>query len=169
MLLMEMTNMIMTLPTTVLIVTIAAVLKYRSIMLITLIIGLVDWPGMARIVRAETLSIKERPYVEGARAIGISDIRIIFKYILPNAVGPIVTRATYCVGGAIIWEAAISFLGLGDPLAISWGLMMRRGYALLRFSWWMPTFPGIAIFIAVLGINFLGDGLRDAFDVRTRV
>ena len=169
MLFMEMTNMILALPTTVLLVTIVAVLKVRSIMIITIVIGLVGWTGIARLVRAETLSIKERQYVEGARAVGISDGNIIIRYILPNAIGPIVTNVTYRVALGILWEAALSFLGLGDPLAISWGVMMQRGYSLMRFSWWMPTFPGFAIFIAVLGINFLGDGLRDAFDVRIRI
>lgn len=169
MLFMEITNMIMTLPTTLLLITIVAVLRYRSLSLISAVIGLVGWTGLARLVRAETLSIKERPYVEGAKAIGLSELNIIVHYVLPNAVGPIVTNATYNLALAILWEAFLSFLGLGDPLAISWGMMMQRGYALMRFSWWMPTFPGLAIFITVLGINFLGDGLRDAFDVRTRV
>lgn len=166
---MEATNMIMALPTTVLLVTIIAVLKSRSLILIAVVIGIITWPGLARIVRVETMSVKERTYVEGARAVGVSDTSIVLRYILPNAAGPIVTNATYQLAIAILWEAALSFLGLGDPLAISWGMMMQRGYSQMRFSWWMPTFPGIAIFIAVLGINFLGDGLRDAFDVRTRV
>ena len=166
---MEMTNIIMTLPTILLLITIVAVLKHRSLRLISAVIGIVGWTGLARLVRAETLSIKERPYVEGAKAIGLSDGNIILHYVLPNAIGPIITNATYNLALAILWEAFLSFLGLGDPIAISWGMMMQRGYALMRFSWWMPTFPGLAIFITVLGINFLGDGLSDAFDVRTQV
>lgn len=167
--LMRITDMVISIPTTILLISIVAVLRTRSLGLIMVVIGLVNWPTMARIARSEFLSIKERPYVEAARSIGASDIRIILRYILPNATGPIIVTATINMAYAILWEAALSFLGLGDPTAISWGTMLMRGYMTLRFSWWEATFPGLAIFITVLGINFLGDGLRDAFDVRMQV
>lgn len=167
--LMRITDMVISIPTTILLISIVAVLRTRSLGLIMVVIGLVNWPTMARIARSEFLSIKERPYVEAARSMGASDKRIILRYILPNASGPIIVTATINMAYAILWEAALSFLGMGDPMAISWGTMLMRGYMTLRFSWWEATFPGLAIFITVLGINFLGDGLRDAFDVRMQV
>lgn len=141
-----------------------------SIIVIILIIGVTSWPYLARIVRAEFLSLKENEYVLAARATGTPNYQIIFRHILPNSVAPIVVSATLGVAGAIISEAYISFLGLGvqEPSA-TWGSMITRGASDLTQAPWLWFFPGVLILLTVLSINFVGDGLRDALDPRSRV
>ena len=164
--LMRITDMVMTIPSLFLLIVMVSIFRVRGLHIIMITIGLISWPQMARVVRSEFLSIKERSYIEAAKSIGSSSLSIIFKEILPNAIAPITVMATLRLANAIILEASLSFLGLGDPTAITWGSMLSRGHLVLRRAWWVATFPGIAIFFATLGFNLLGDGLRDALDVR---
>ena len=139
-----------------------------SFFTVTLAIGLVAWPSMARLTRAEFLRIRQLDYVRSARSIGASDARIILYTILPNALPPIIVSATLATGTAILFEAGLSFLGLTDPNIMSWGLMVGSGRTHLREAWWAVTFPGMCIFITVLGICLVGDGLNDAFNPKLR-
>ena len=130
-------------------------------------IGLSAMPIFARLTRAQVMNIRNEEYIEGARAIGLPDRWIIIKYILPNVMSPIVVQATLAIASAIITEASLSFLGLGQqPPFASWGAMLNTARSFLEQSPWMSLFPGLAIFLAVQGFNLLGDGLRDALDPR---
>ncbi|HLW47678.1 MAG TPA: ABC transporter permease [bacterium] len=134
-----------------------------------LVLAVTGWATYARVVRAETLAAHERPYIEAARSLGLSNARIVLRHILPNILSPIVVIATFSVALMIIQEAALSFLGLGVPPSIpSWGGMLSDGRNYLAVAWWLGTLPGVAILIAVLGINLLGDWLRDVFDPTLR-
>lgn len=166
--LMRITEIFMAFPTFFLLITVAALLP-RSIFNIMLVIGLTSWPGLARMVRAEFLSLREQDFTEAARAIGASDRRIIFRHILPNAMAPIIVSASLRIGGAILTESGLSFLGLGvqEPYP-SWGNILNRGRNFLRHAPWITIAPGIFIFITVLCFNFIGDGLRDALDPRLK-
>ncbi|MBM3707036.1 MAG: ABC transporter permease [Actinobacteria bacterium] len=132
-------------------------------------IGILGWASFARIFRGSILSIKNKEYIEAARALGASNYRIITKHIFPNAFAPIIVYATMNVGTAIIVEAALSFLGIGvQPPTPAWGKMLAESLDYIDISPWMMVFPGLAILITVLGFVLLGDGLRDAFDPRLR-
>ncbi len=136
---------------------------------IMVVIGLTGWMGVARLVRAETLTIRERDYVLAARAAGAGSIRIIFRHILPNAIAPVLVSATLGVAGAILTESALSFLGLGvQPPDASWGNMLLEGKEVLGIAWWLSIFPGLAILFTVLGYNLLGESLRDLLDPRLK-
>lgn len=140
-----------------------------SVVVIIVIIGLTSWTFLARIVRAEFLSLKENDYVLAARATGTPTREIIFRHILPNTIAPIIVAATIGVAGAIIAEAYISFLGLGvQPPTATWGNMMTGAYNYIDTAPWLWFFPGLLILLTVLSINFVGDGLRDALDPRSR-
>jgi peptide/nickel transport system permease protein len=140
-----------------------------SIWNIMIIIGLTSWMGVARLVRAEFLSLRERDFVLAARALGARDSRIIFRHILPNSLSPVLVSATLGVAGAILTESALSFLGIGvQPPTPSWGNMLIAGKQTLGTAWWLSAFPGLAILITVLGYNLLGEGIRDALDPRLR-
>jgi len=140
-----------------------------SIWNIMIIIGLTSWMGVARLVRAEFLSLRERDFVVAARAIGARDTRIIFRHILPNAISPVLVSATLGIAGAILTESALSFLGIGvQPPTPSWGNMLIAGKQTLGTAWWLSVFPGLAILFTVLGYNLLGEGIRDAMDPRIR-
>lgn len=140
-----------------------------SIWNIMAIIGLTSWMGVARLVRAEFLSLRERDFVLAARSLGASDMRMIFRHLLPNALSPVIVSATLGVAGAILVESALSFLGIGvQPPTPSWGNMLIVGKQTLGEAWWLSVFPGLAILITVLGYNLLGEGLRDALDPRLR-
>jgi len=140
-----------------------------SVIVIVLIIGLTSWMYLARIVRAQFLSLKENEFVLAARATGTSNLEIIFRHILPNSVAPIVVSATLGVANAILAEAYISFLGLGvQPPTATWGNMLDGANNYLESAPWLWFFPGLLILLTVLSINFLGDGLRDALDPRSR-
>jgi peptide/nickel transport system permease protein len=146
-----------------------ALIMKPSIWNIMIIIGLTSWMGVARLVRAEFLSLRERDFVLAARAIGAKDARIIFRHILPNAISPVLVSATLGVAGAILTESALSFLGIGvQPPTPSWGNMLISGKQTLGTAWWLSVFPGMAILITVLGYNLLGEGLRDAMDPRIK-
>lgn len=132
-------------------------------------VAIVGIPGYARVVRSMVLSVREREYIEAARMIGVKNARIIFLHILPNSLSPIIVQATLGVGGAILFAAALGFLGLGaQPPAPEWGAMISDGIPFLRQSPHMVFFPGMAIMVTVLGFNLLGDGLRDALDPQLR-
>jgi len=150
---------------------ILAVITIRepSIWNIMIVIGLTGWMGVARLVRAETLSIREMDYILAARCIGCSDARIIFRHILPNAMSPVLVSASLGVGGAILTESALSFLGIGVlPPTPSWGNILTSGKDYIEFAWWLSLFPGLSILITVLAYNLLGEGIRDALDPRVK-
>lgn len=165
---MRFTDMMLCFPTFFLILAVIALLD-PSIINIMAVIGLTSWMGVARLVRAEFLSLKEREYVLAARSLGVGDRRIIFRHILPNAMAPVLVAATLGVAGAILTESGLSFLGLGvqapDP---SWGNILGQGKSYIQLGWWLSLFPGLAILITVLGYNLLGEGIRDAMDPRLR-
>jgi peptide/nickel transport system permease protein len=136
-----------------------------SFQTIVLIIGGLSWPSVARLVRATYLSLREREYAEAARAVGNSDLRIMLRHLLPNAMAPITVQATLDVANVIILESVLSFLGFGiQPPTASWGSMLANAEANLQEQWWVAVFPGLCILVTVLAINFIGDGLRDALD-----
>jgi len=140
-----------------------------SIWYIMMVIGLTGWMGVARLVRAETLSIREMDYVLAARCIGCSNSRIIFRHILPNAISPVLVAATLGIAGAILTESALSFLGIGvQPPTPSWGNILTSGKDYIEFAWWLSLFPGLAILVTVLAYNLLGEGIRDALDPRVK-
>ncbi len=136
---------------------------------IMIVIGFTSWMGVARLVRAETLTLRERDFVSAARLCGASSKRIIFVHILPNALSPVLVSATLGIAGAILVESSLSFLGLGvQPPTASWGNMLLEGKNVLEIAPWMSLYPGIAILITVLGYNLLGESLRDMLDPRLR-
>ena len=140
-----------------------------SILNIMAVIGLTSWMGAARLVRAETLSLKERDFVAAARAQGAGNLRIIFRHILPNALAPILVWATLGVAGAILVESSLSFLGIGvQPPTPSWGNILTAGKDNIEFAWWLSVYPGLAILITVLGYYLLGEGIQDAADPRLK-
>lgn len=139
-----------------------------SIFVVSAAIGVVSWPTTARLTRAEFLKIRNLEYVKAARSIGAKNQRIIWRVILPNALAPLIVSATLTIGVAILFEAGLSFLGLGDPNAFSWGLMIGSGREHILDAWWTVTLPGVMIFITVLGFSLVGDGLNDAFNPKLR-
>jgi len=139
-----------------------------SLLTIAIAIGVVSWPQTARLTRAEFLKVKELEYVTAARAIGARNARIIWKVILPNAAPPLIVSATLTIGVAILFEAGLSFLGLGDPNVMSWGLMIGANRDYILDAWWPVTFPGLAIFLTVFAVSLIGDGLNDAFNPKMR-
>ena len=163
---MRFVDIMLTLPTFFLILAVIAFLN-PSIYNIMIVIGVTSWMSVARLVRAEFLSLKERDFVNAARAIGVSDMGIIFRHILPNALAPVLVSATLGVGGAILTESSLSFLGIGvQPPTPSWGNILTQGKDYIEIAWWLSVFPGLAILITVMGYNLLGEGLRDAIDPR---
>ena len=139
-----------------------------SLPTIALAIGVVSWPSTARLTRAEFLKLKELDFVAAERVIGARTGRIIWRVILPNALPPLIVSATFAIGTAILFEASLSFLGLGDPNRMSWGLMIGSGRSYMLSCWWGVTFPGVMIFLAVLAISLIGDGLNDALNPKLR-
>lgn len=131
------------------------------------VIGITSWPGIARLVRGEILSVKEREFVYAARAIGASHLHIIFKHILPNALAPVLVAATLGIADAILIESGLSFLGLGvQPPTPSWGNILTSGKDYIQIAWWLTLFPGLAILITILAYNLLGEGIREIIDPR---
>ena len=135
-----------------------------SVLNIIVAIALLTWPIIARLTRSEFLSLKSRQYVDAAYLGGASNTRLIFREILPNAMGPIIVSATLLVGRAMLTEAGLSFLGLGDPSRISLGVMLYQSRPFVQFAWWAALFPGMMIFLAVLSTNLIGDGLNDVIN-----
>jgi len=158
---MRFVDIMLCFPNIFLILALVALLE-PSIMIIMAVIGLTSWMGISRLVRAEILSLKERDYVLAARACGVSDFKIIMRHLIPNAMGPVIINATLGVAAAILLESSLSFLGIGvQPPTPSWGNILMDAKASLGIAWWMTFYPGLAIFITVLGYNLLGEGLRD--------
>lgn len=139
-----------------------------SITTVMFVIGLFSWMGLTRLVRAEVLSLRERDFIQAAKALGLSHMRILFVHLLPNTVAPILVSATLGVGGAVLVESSLSFLGLGvQPPYPSWGNILTLGKDYIYLAWWLTVFPGLAILITVLAFNLLGEGLRDVLDPRS--
>lgn len=162
--LMRLTETVVTFPTFFLLITLVAVFGAR-LWLLVLAIGLTSWPITARVVRAEFLSLREREFVQAARALGAGSLRTMGRHILPNVVPVIVVAATLRVAYVILLEAGLSYLGVGvQPPAASWGSMVADGREHLFRAWWISFFPGLFIFLTVMTYNLVGDGLRDAFD-----
>jgi peptide/nickel transport system permease protein len=167
-LLMRLTDLILTLPALAILLTASALLGEGSQWRISLILTLFFWTGLARVVRGIFLSLREKEYVEAARASGAGDLRIMFRHILPNTLGPVIVNGTLAVATAILVEAALSFLGFGiKPPTPSLGVLVASGQNNPQ-KWWLTVFPGLTIVFIVLCINFIGDGLRDALDPTQR-
>lgn len=140
-----------------------------NIVNVMIVIGLTSWAGLCRLVRAEFLTLRERDFVSSAKVQGASDMRIIFRHILPNAMAPVYVSATLSVGGAILVESALSFLGLGVQIpAPSWGNILTAGKHYIDYAWWLTFFPGIAILVTVLSFNLVGEGLRERLDPKLK-
>ena len=166
--LMRFTDIMMTFPFFLLLVFIIFIFG-PSLNYIILAIGLTGWTGTARLVRSETLSLRTRDFVMASKSLGASGARIIFRHLIPNVISSIIVIATLSIPGVILAEAALSFIGLGDPTKTSWGLILNAGQRSLDTAWWVAVEPGIMLFLTVLAFNFLGDGIRDAFDPRSQL
>lgn len=163
---MRFIDIMLSIPTFFLILAVIAFIG-PSIWNIMVIIGLTAWMGVARLVRAEFLSLKEREFVLAARAIGASDLRIIFRHIMINSMAPVLVSAVLGIAGAVLTESALSFLGIGvQPPTPSWGNILTLGKDNMEIAWWLSVFPGLAILITVIGYNLLGEGIRDSIDPR---
>ncbi len=166
-LLMRVTEFFLVIPRFFLVLVMVALFG-NSLWHVILVIGILSWPVTARLVRVDFLSLREKEFVESSRATGASDLRIILRHILPNAVAPIVVSGSLQIARAILMEAGLSFLGLGDPNQASWGVMLFNAQRFLRQAWWTAAFPGCAIFLIVMGFNLVGDGLNDALNPRQK-
>jgi peptide/nickel transport system permease protein len=168
--LMRIVDVMLSLPILFVILVFSKFFGQGSAIIIVIIFGLFSWMGVSRLVRSLFLSIREREFVEAARAVGVRDRRIIFKHILPNALSPIIVAASLIIAGNIISEAFVSFLGFGvAPSTPTWGNILSQARTFIpQGNWWWPFFSGSAIIVTVLAVNFVGDGLRDAFDPRSR-
>jgi len=165
--LMRVTDMVLCFPTFFLILAVIAFLE-PSIWNIMIVIGLTSWMGVTRLVRAEFLSLRKREFIMAAESLGISSFQLIWRYMLPNAMGPVIVSAVLGVAGAVLVESGLSFLGLGvQPPDPSWGNMLTEGKDNIQIAWWLSVYPGLAILITVLGYNLLGEGLRDRYDPKS--
>ena len=165
---MRFVDIMLCFPSFFLILAVIAILE-PSIWNIMIVIGLTGWMGITRLVRADFISLRERDFVQAARAVGAGDLRIIFRHILPNAMASVLVAATLGVAGAILTESALSFLGIGvQPPTPSWGNILTAGKNNIDIAWWLSLYPGLAILITVLGYNLLGEGIRDSLDPRLK-
>ena len=164
-LIMRFTEFFQAIPSFVLALLIVAIFQ-PSVASIVLAVAIVSWPPVARVVRGEFLSLRSREFVQAAVVLGQGTGTIVFRQILPNALSPIVVLASFMVATAILLEAALSFLGLGDPNVMSWGFMIGAGRSTIQLAWWTSVFPGIALFLTVLALNLIGEGLSDALNPR---
>ena len=168
-LLMRVTDVVMAFPSLILAIGLIAVFEKPGLDKVFLVLVLLGWTTIARVVRGEVLSLKTREYVQAARALGVPGTIILLRHLLPNCLAPLLVAATIGVGGNMVAEAGLSFLGLGAQApTISWGAMLAEGQTFLASAPWVAVFPGLALMLAVLGINLLGDGLRDLLDPRFR-
>lgn len=163
--LMRVTEFFQTVPSFALAIVIVAIFQ-PSVVSITLAIGIVSWPPVARLVRGEVMSLRKREYVEAAILQGLSAPQIILRQVLPNAISPIIVMASLMVASAILLESSLSFLGLGDPNLMSWGYMIGAARTVIRQAWWLSFFPGVAIVLTVLALNLIGESLNDALNPR---
>jgi peptide/nickel transport system permease protein len=162
---MRFSEFFQTVPSFVLAVVLVAIFS-PSLGSIVVAIAIVSWPPVTRVIRAEFLSLRSREFVQAAEILGRSQLAIVFREILPNALTPIIVLASLMVANAILLESGLSFLGLGDPNMMSWGFMIGAGRSVIRLAWWMSVFPGLAIFLTVLALNLVGEGLSDALNPR---
>lgn len=161
-------EIVMCFPTFILILSLIAFLP-PSIYNIMVVIGITGWTGVARLIRGEFLKLRSSDFATAARATGLSDTRIMFRHLLPNALSPVLVSATFGVAGAILTESALSFLGFGvPPPTPSWGELLSQSQRFIEIAWWLVTFPGLAIFVTVTAFNLVGEGLRDAMDPRLK-
>jgi peptide/nickel transport system permease protein len=165
--LMRLTEVFQTVPNFILVIVLVAIFK-PSIGKIVLAIGVVSWPPIARLVRAQFLSLRGQEFVQSCVVVGMSEARIIWTQILPNCLAPVIVLASILVATAILVEAGLAFLGLGDPNVMSWGKMIGEGRGSLRTAWYLSALPGCAIVLTVLGLNLVGEGLNDAFNPRLK-
>ncbi len=163
--LMRVTEIFQTIPNFIFVVVLVAIFK-PSIRTIVVAIGVVSWPPISRVVRAQFLSLREREFVQACVALGMSEPRIIFRQVLPNCLAPVIVLASIMVATAILIEAGLAFLGLGDPNVMSWGKMIGDGRDALRTAWYLSAIPGVAILLTVLALNLVGEGLNDALNPR---
>ncbi len=168
---MRIVDAILSLPLLFVILVASKFLGSGSWVTVALIFGFLGWGGISRLVRSQFLSLREEAFVDAARAVGVSDQRIIFRHILPNSLSPLIVVATLSIAGVIVGEAFVSYLGFGvDATQPTWGNVLSNSLEFItQGNWWWPFFPGMAIVLTVLGINFMGDGLRDALDPRAKV
>lgn len=166
-LLMRLTELFQTIPSFIFAVLLVAILS-PSLKSVVIAIAVVSWPTVARLVRAEFLSLRKREFVQAATTMGMPSWKIILQQILPNALSPIIVSASLMIATAILLESGLSFLGLGDPNIMSWGFLIGSGRSILRTAWWVCTFPGIAILLTVMAINLVGEGLNDVLNPRLR-
>ena len=164
-LLVRVTEIFQTIPNFVLAILLVAIMT-PSIGTIILGIGLVSWPPLARLTRAQDKSVAQREFVQAARCQGQSSLSVLLRHVLPNAISPIIVTGSLTVAAAILIEAALSFMGLGDPNHMSWGYMVGAGRTVIRQAWWMSVFPGLAILVTVVAINLVGEALNDALNPR---
>jgi peptide/nickel transport system permease protein len=162
---MRFTEFFQTIPSFVFAILLVAIFT-PTISSVVFAIAVVSWPPVARVVRAEFLSLRSREFVQAAEVLGKSRLSIVVTDILPNALSPIVVLASLMVASAILLESALSFLGLGDPNLMTWGFLIGSGRSVIRLAWWMSVFPGLAIFFTVLALNLVGEGLSDALNPR---
>ena len=163
--LMRLTELVQVVPRFFLVLIVAALFG-PSLTTVALLLGLTFWPGTARLLRAQILSLRNRDFVLAARAIGVSQPRVLLRHVLPNAFAVVVVSTSLQVGAAILVEAGLSFLGLGDRTVVSWGNMLNLAQPLIRVAWWAAVFPGLAITLTVMAANMVGDGLNAALDPR---
>jgi peptide/nickel transport system permease protein len=163
--LMRFAEFFQTIPSFVLAVVLVAIFR-PSIGSIVAAIAIVSWPPVARVARAEFLTLRNREFVQAAEVLGHDHVSIILRTILPNALSPIIVLASLMIANAILTESALSFLGLGDPNRMSWGFLIGSGRSVIRLAWWVSVFPGIAIFTTVLALNLLGEGLNTLLNPR---
>ncbi|MGG2476889.1 ABC transporter permease, partial [Rhizobium sp. BR5] len=163
--LVKLIEIFQTLPNFVLLVVLVAIAQ-PSVTTVTSAIGIITWPLVARLTRAEFRAIREKDYVLAARSLGYGHARIVFQEILPNALPPIIVTSSVMVAGAILMEAALSFMGLGDPNRVSWGSMIGSGRDVIRTAWYLTALPGLAIVFTVISLNLISDGLNDALNPR---
>jgi len=166
--LMRIADVVFSLPILMMLLVAVSMFEVRSINTIILVMAILEWPFMARVVRSGYLSLREETYVEAAKSMGASNLRIMLRHILPNILSVIIVLATMDIPWFILYESTLTFLGFGDPMSSSWGVLLENGFPYMRTSWWIITFPGLTLLITSLGFNLLGDGLRDALDIKVR-
>lgn len=166
--LMRFTDIMMTFPFFLLLVFIVFIFG-PSLLMIVVVIGLTGWTGISRLIRSDALSLRTREFVTASKALGGTNSWVMFRHLLPNVISLIIVMATLSIPGVILAEAALSFIGLGDPTMPSWGVVLQSGQQSLDTSWWVAVEPGIMLLLTTLAFNFLGDGLRDAFDPKSNI
>jgi peptide/nickel transport system permease protein len=161
--LMRLTELFQTIPPFIFALVIVAILR-PSIRTIVVALAVTSWPQVTRLVRGEFIALRDREFVQACHAVGMSNLRIVFTEILPNAMAPVIVTASIMVATAILAESSLAFLGLGDPNVMSWGNIIAGGREMLRTAWYITAIPGVAIILTVLALNLIGDGLNDALN-----